>query len=509
MAYVIKYEDETRIKYRDNQNMTGALDDLFAGFGKMTAVRYMRGDQVVDVSGDEFGADVRRVASELIRMGFYRKHLGIIGKNSYEWIVICLASMYSGCVAVPINRMATPEELQELCEYADVTAIFYDAEQEDVIASFQQTATTKAYEMKNFIEGRYTADRVTDDGTINNQTTKKDTIYILFTSGTTGKSKGVVLPNDSFIVSLQSAVFRVESWLLVVPLHHIAGISVFLTFIGDRAAIHIGEDPKHVVKYLDKMKSDSVFAVPALLSLLCARLKRVGNDQKKLGWNLDLIGCGAAAFPSGLIKQLSEAGIMVIQYYGTSEVAGGVICGVMTEDHSTTIGNIMVRYTGVKVEDNELCFNGRRLLTGYYKDEESTAETLVDGWYHTGDLGYVDEDGYWYLTGRKKNLIILSNGENISPEEIEKAFSLCPEVSETVVYGEGNFLHAEIYPAYDAYKPEERETLKEKILAFADEYNKNAHTYKRVPFIEFRDTPFEKNASGKIMRDKANNGHNA
>jgi long-chain acyl-CoA synthetase len=500
MAYVIKSEEELRIKYRDNHNMMGAFDDLYAGFGSRTAIRYMRGNEVVDVTGYELRDAVRKTASELIRMGFYRKHIAIIGKNSYEWLVICMASMYSGCVAVPINRAATPEELKELCEYADVVAVFYDEEQEEVMVSFKVLTGTKAYEMKGFIGGQYTEDRVTEDGTINNQTTRKDTIYILFTSGTTGKSKGVVLPNDSFIVSLKSALYRVESWLLVIPLHHIAGISVAITFMGDGAALHIGEDPKHMVRYLDRMKPAAVFTVPALLSLLCARLKRVGNDQTKLGWNLDLVGCGAAAFPSGLLRQLEDAGIMVIQYYGTSELAGGVISGVMKEDHSTTIGDILVRYTGVKVEDNELLFNGRRLLTGYYKDEESTAEALADGWYHTGDLGYVDEDGYWYLTGRKKNLIILSNGENISPEEIEKAFSLCPEVEEIVVYGEGNFLHAEIYPAYNAYVSEEKEAIKQRILDFADNYNKNAHTYKRVPFIEFRDTPFTKNASGKIMR---------
>jgi long-chain acyl-CoA synthetase len=173
----------------------------------------------------------------------------------------------------------------------------------------------------------------------------------------------------------------------------------------------------------------------------------------------------------------------------------------MTEENPTTVGSELAVTMEATVIDGELCARGGRMFIGYYKDEESTNEVLYDGWYHTGDLARVDSEGNWYLTGRKKNLIILDNGENISPEEIETKLGLCTDIAEIIVYGEGSFLHAEILPAYDPESPEEdRQAMRDRITAFIDSYNSNAALYKRVPFTEFRDTPFEKNAAGKIVR---------
>jgi long-chain acyl-CoA synthetase len=501
MIEKILSRDNLRVRHGDYNNLKDVLDEVFRDFGHRTAVKYMKGNEVVTRTSDEFFGDIIETASELIRMGFYRKHIAIIGKNSYEWMVIYYAAMYSGCVSVPLSNALSAEEVEELCGYADVEAVFYGAELADTLQAARDASELRIYEMKSFMAGAYASDRVSEDGTIDNRTQKKDMVTIMFTSGSTGKSKGVMLTNENFRENFRCAVYHSHSALLILLLHHVATLTVANAFLGDAVELHIGDDPKQVVRYLSSMQSESTFVVPALLSVITARLKRVDYDISKLGWKLGHILCGGATFPSGVISRLNKTGILIDQYYGSTELCGGLLDGIMTEENPTTVGSELAVTMEATVIDGELCARGGRMFIGYYKDEESTNEVLYDGWYHTGDLARVDSEGNWYLTGRKKNLIILDNGENISPEEIETKLGLCTDIAEIIVYGEGSFLHAEILPAYDPESPEEdRQAMRDRITAFIDSYNSNAALYKRVPFTEFRDTPFEKNAAGKIVR---------
>ena len=501
MAQRVLSRDDLRIKFGDYNNLKDVLDQVIRDFGHRPAVKYMKSNEVITRTSDEFFGDIKATASEFIRMGFYRKHIAIIGKNSYEWLVLYYAAMYSGCVSVPLSFASPADEVEELCGYADVEAVFYDEDLTATLNKVRDETGMKIYEMKAFMAGGYVADRVTEDGTIDNRTQKKDVATIMFTSGSTGKSKGVMLSNESFWANFVTLEYRSDSCLLILPLHHVATLTVANAYLGDAAELHIGDDPKQFVKYVSIMQSEATFVVPALLSVITTRLKKVDYDIKKLGWKLDHLLCGGATFPSGVISQLSKTGISIQQYYGTTELCGGLICGIMSDDNPTTIGDDIAYTMEATIIDGELCAHGSRMFSGYYKDEEGTNEVLYDGWYHTGDLARVDDKGNWYLTGRKKNLIILDNGENISPEEIETKLGICPDIAEIVVYGEGSFLHAEILPAFDIDASEEsRQATRDRITAFVDNYNSNAAIYKRVPFTEFRDTPFEKNAAGKIQR---------
>lgn len=506
MAERIYNREDLKIKFKENENLYGVFEDIFRDYGEKTAIKYMVGNEVVNVPSTVFFEDIKRTASELVRMGFYRRHMGIIGKNTYEWLVICYAAMYSGCIAVPLSQDLRSEEIEELCNQVDVEAVFYDEDLTDTVRTFSERTGKRIFEMKAFMSGAYVSDRVTDDGTINNRTTREDTIYILFTSGTTGKSKGVVLKNSSFIENFRCLINRNADILLILPFHHIAGISVACGLLGDAAELHIGQDPKQIIRYLSSMESTVVFVVPALLSLITTRLRKVGYDQRKLGWKLKMLSCGAASFPAGVITEIHSAGIEIEQYYGATESTGGFITGMMTEDNPYMIGNLVVPSMEAKIMDGELVVKGPRVFKGYYNDKEATDEVLIDGWYHTGDLARVDSHGAWYLTGRKKNLIILSNGENISPEEIEHKLSACHDIDEVVVYGEGEFLNAEIFPLYELDADEaQKEETKQRIRDFVDSYNMDCALYKRVPFIKFRSTPFKKNASGKILRSTVGN----
>ena len=493
--------DDLRVKYGDYNNLKDVLEEVFRDFGHRTAVKYMEGNEVISLTSDEFFGDIKRIASELVRMGFYRKHIAIIGKNSYEWLLYYYAALYAGCVSVPLSSDLPADEIEELCSYADVEAVFYDEDLTETLEKVRDASGLRIYEMKAFIAGKYVSDRVTEDGTIDNRTQKKDVVTIMFTSGSTGKSKGVMLTNENFRENFRCMQFHNDSVLLILPLHHVATLTVSNGLLGDASELHIGSDPKQFVKYLSSMQSEATFAVPALLNVITARLKKVDFDISKLGWKLGRIICGGATFPSGVISQLNKTGIIVEQYYGTTELCGGLVSGVMTEENSTTVGYWPAVTMEATIIDGELCARGGRMFCGYYKDEESTKEVLYDGWYHTGDLARVDSEGNWYLTGRKKNLIILDNGENISPEEIETKLGICSDIAEIIVYGKGSFLHAEILPAYDIGASEEsKQATRDRIVAFIDNYNSHAALYKRVPFTEFRDTPFEKNSAGKVQR---------
>lgn len=503
MPKVIGDRKNLRIKYGEYRNCTDVLNDIFRDYKREYAIKYMVGDEVIGVKPEDFFADIKNAAAELTRLGLYRKHIGYIGKNSYGWFTLSLAGLYAGCVGVPMSQYFSLQDVIEHADFADVEVMFYDEDLTEMFEEFTAKTGKKAYEFKKFIAGAYKQDRVTEDGTINNQTVGSDVTFILFTSGTTGKSKGVMLTNDAFRAVFRCSYYELNSLLVPIPFHHSAGLTATYALFGNACEIDIGEDPKRFVTYLTKMQSEATFVVPALLSVFCSRLKKANYDKSKLGWNIQELLCGAAAFPAGVLPMLESAGIFVEQFYGLTETAGGLIGGVMSEKNSTMIGNRVMFEMEADIIDGELVGKGPRVFAGYYKDEEATREVLIDGWFHTGDLARRDENGAWYLTGRKKNLIILANGENISPEEIETELNKCPDVDEVVVYGKDKFLHAQIFPACDQdASSEEKAAVKARIEAFVEQYNDGVPTFKMLPFVEFRDVPFEKNASGKIMRDK-------
>ena len=283
-------------------------------------------------------------------------------------------------------------------------------------------------------------------------------------------------------------------------------IMPILSTMGIMAETHICSGIENFIRDLKLLKSDCTFVVPMLLKIMLIRLRNANWDQKKLGWNLKLLACGGAAFPTEVIEDFDKAGIKMPQFYGMTETGGGGTFSIMTMKNRFSIGNRILYGHEVDIIDGELVIRSCRQMLGYYKDPEETRTIMYGGWMHTGDLARRDKDGYFYLIGRKKNLIILSNGENISPEEIEAKINISDDVSESLVYGDQKFLHVCVFPATDEDAPEDiKNEVKTRIRAYIDEYNKTAPTYKQLHFVEFRDTPFEKNSLGKLIRNNIEN----
>ena len=226
--------------------------------------------------------------------------------------------------------------------------------------------------------------------------------------------------------------------------------------------------------------------------------------NKAFGGRLHIIFTGGAHLDPFYIDKFREYGIDVLEGYGMSECSP-VISSNSPKDHRPGSIGRPLKNVELKFENGEILVRGSSVMKGYYKMPEETAEALKDGWLHTGDKGYIDEDGFLFINGRVKNLIIMSNGENISPEEIENKLSLDPIVAEVIVTGENNGLVARIYPDEEALKAKriKGDKVREALQAVIDAYNRVQPSYRQVTGLIVREEPFPRNATGKIKRQEA------
>jgi long-chain acyl-CoA synthetase len=278
------------------------------------------------------------------------------------------------------------------------------------------------------------------------------------------------------------------------------------------AVICINDSFMHMVRNMAIYKPDVMLMVPLMIETIYKRLAAADPSippqalaANVFGGNLKIIFTGGAHLDPFYIEKFEAYGVSILEGYGMSECSP-VISNNMPENHKAGSIGKPLNNAEVKIsEDGEILVKGSSVMKGYYKMPEETAETLKDGWLHTGDKGYIDEDGFLFINGRVKNLIILSNGENISPEEIENKIGLDPLVGEVIVTGEANGLTARIYPDQDVIQVKglEPETVKAALQEMLDSYNKNQPTYRQITGLVVRNNPFIRNATGKIKRTEA------
>ena len=458
------------------------------------------------------------------------KHVAIIGKNSYEWLVSFLACVNGGNVAVAIDKSLPANEISELLKLADVDCALVT---DQYIEKVDTKIVKKVYDLGTFdtilYEGRKLL-RDKNNDFLTYQIEPDKTAAILFTSGTSGKSKGVELTNKNiaFEINRTCQLYKPSGNVLaILPFHHAFGliVGIFMA-VNYEEAVYINKSPKYVKKNLQDFKPQTIFMVPMFVEFFHKQiwaeidkkgktaatkglmastdlLLKTGVDVRKktysaihkvFGGNLEYIICGGAALDPMYVKEFRSWGIEILNGYGTTECSPCTAVNRPFHHKDGSVG-VLIPETEVRVsEEGEILFKGDHVMKGYYKDEEATNAVIIDGWYHTGDLGYVDEEGFSTLTGRKKNLIILSNGENLSPEELEEDFSRDPAVKEVLVYDENGKIVAEIFPEDDymdnqAYFNE----LKEKI-------NNKRPMFKRIAIVKLRKEEFIKNGSMKIVR---------
>ena len=470
------------------RNLPALLNALEVQTGNRILLKYMEGNGVSTMDSPAFFGYVRRCAAKLDALGLSGKHIGIMGANRWQWMVHLCAVFEIGGVAVLLAPDLNAEDLANRANHADIACILHDA---SIQANIPDVMSVSMDEPLPDSESFRRADPAPDD-----------LACILFTSGTTAQSKAVAYTHKATIAGICHNIIGIpfRAQLAILPLHHIAGFASVLNTWYLNREICLGEDYKNLFRYLEAMKPDYTLTVPSLLQVILKRLKRGGENGHLLGWDLHLIGCGGAQFQPDVIQALNDKNIRVLQSYGATEAGGLGFDWEMTPDCRDTIGKAC-KEVETKIVDGELFLRCDSMMCCYYKDEAATREVLIDGWYATGDLCTQDAEGYLRLTGRKKNLIILSNGENISPEEIESKLSLCPEISEILIGVEKDRLCAHIYPASLL---DENQTA---IHQFLDSYNRTVPTYKQIHLLHFYKEPFAKTQVGKMIRRSVTGGN--
>ncbi|MBR0142592.1 MAG: AMP-binding protein [Clostridia bacterium] len=476
-------------------------------------------------------ADVNALGTWMYHHKIRGKHVALVGENSYEWLVAFLASVNGGNVAVAIDRNLPEEEIVQLAKKADVDVAFVSA----AAKKCGRRVARKSYVLDRFDEflreGRQCLKRGEEEF-LRYEIKGDDTAAILFTSGTSGFSKGVELTNDNlaFEITRTSMLFDPQGGVLaVLPFHHAFGLVVgILMVINYGQPVYINKSLRRLREDMERFRPRTMFMVPAfvesfhrqiwaeiskkkmthpirglmkstdliLKSGVDVRKFAYGAIQKVFGGNLSYIICGGAPLDPMYVREFRSWGIEILNGYGATECSP---CTAVNRAQYHRDGTVGVPVPGIEVkitEEGEVAFRGGLVMKGYYKDEEATKEVLIDGWYHTGDLGMIDGDGFITLTGRKKNLIILSNGENVSPEELEMNLTRDSAVKEALVYEEDGRIVAEVYP------DEKRKGDAAYFEKLRNRVNKDRPPYKRIAQITLADHEFVKNTSMKILRHK-------
>lgn len=501
------------------------LEESEKKYAEIKAVKWLKKKEIYERSYRELMENVVKVRKGLLAEGFAGKHIALLGTSSVEWIESYLGIITGKSVAVPLDAGLPCEDLIDLINRSDSEALFLSPKnltllgeitaqcpnlkkiwilQEELEASEEKTESLAAL-MAVSQQSDTDADRPEPE----------DVATIIFTSGTTGKSKGVMLTQNNLATNVIAVNYTREPgtvMLSVLPIHHAFCLVMdWLKGFSLGATVCINDSLLHMVKNMGVFKPDVMLMVPLMLETIYKRLSAANPlipkkmvAAKAFGGNLKIIFTGGAHLDPYYIDKFADYGVEVLEGYGMSECSP-VISSNLPEDHKA--GSIGRPLSNVEIafEDGEILVKGSSVMKGYYKMPEETAETLRGGWLHTGDKGYLDEDGFLFINGRVKNLIILSNGENISPEEIENKLALGKLVGEVIVTGEDNGLTARIYPDQDvvAAKRMNEEKIRTELQAFLDQYNKNQPSYRQITGLVVRKNPFIRNSTKKIKRQDA------
>lgn len=454
-------------------------------------------------------------SAALKAIGQQKSHIAIIGATSYEWVVAYMGIVNSGSVAVPLDAQLPVQDLCDLINRADVTALVYD-ESKVQAAKEALNACPKLKYVISIADESECQDALPFWKLVQEQTpgfdyspSPEELATIMFTSGTTGKSKGVMLTHRNMAENATCLDMRIQHGTVimsVLPIHHAYCLSMdILKGLSLGSVICINDSLMRVARNIQLFEPNMILMVPLMIETLAKKLEEVAwlpapiVKAKVFGKQFHTICSGGAYMNPAYIDTFKKYGITILQGYGMTECSPVISTNLSWNIKVGSVGKLLPNCEA-KTVDEELWVKGSSVMKGYYHMPEETAATLEDGWLKTGDLGYVDEDGFVFLTGRKKNLIITPNGENISPEEIENKLGEARIIQEVLVRDNQGVIEAEIFPDYEYAKKKKIKDLQSELQKIIDEYNKNVPSYKKVYSLKVRETEFEKNTTKKIKR---------
>ena len=535
--------------------------------------RFEKNEPYREITYKEAFETVNALGTALTNIGLKGKRIAVIGENCYQWATSYLAVICGTGVVVPLDKELSAMELKQLVIEAEVSAVMFTKKYREIFKEMKTSGDTDIeilvdltgddeeegiFKWSNLVaEGRMLLDGG-DRSFVEAEIIADEMSELLFTSGTTGIAKGVMLSHKNICFDLMIAptILNVNTWDIffsVLPIHHTyEGTCGFLMPLYKGASIAYCEGLKYIVKNLAEVSPTMFLGVPALFETLYKTIMRnvrkqgkeglvkkvmsvnkvtrkIGLDLNKLllkdilkvfGGRMRVLISGGAAIDPAILQFFNDLGFIAVQGYGLSECAP---MGALNPDNpkymrNSSVGHILPGMQ-VKIVDKdedgigEICLKGDNVMLGYYKNPEETARTVRDGWFYTGDQGYVDEEDFIYITGRKKNVIIASNGKNVFPEDLEYYLSLSPFIAESLVWGAEDersgdiVIVAAIRPETDDIrevlgdeKADDPETVKELLWKEVDKVNEQMPMFKKIKKIVVRNEEFEKNTSKKIKR---------
>ncbi len=540
-------------------------------FGDKDLYIYKNGKEEVHYSYNQLKTDCERFGTALYTLEIAGRHIAVIGETSLKNTVTYTGTVAAGGVIVPIDKETSVEQIINFLNVAECAAVVYSSQFDGAITA----AADKLPNLRFFISmsGNDSVDSTLphnpqvmswedvlalggqsiengDDSYYSYQPDIDKMCAILFTSGTTGTSKGVMLSEKNICTAIHASAMTVPydettKLVSVLPQHHTYEMTCgqfTAIFIG--ATICINDSLKYVVRNFAAYKPNALVLVPLFIETVYKKIKeeirkkgmekkvafgmnlantalKVGIDIRgklfsqitaALGGNVKSIISGGAPISPSILKDFYTYGITIYEGYGITECAPLVSCN--PPGIKPRFGSVGLPVCGVTVkidknddeETGEILVKGDNVMLGYYKNEEATKEVFTeDGWFRTGDIGYVDNDGYIFITGRKKNVIILSNGKNVFPEELEEHLSHCDLIKEAIAIGRTDengeiAITALVYPDYDKLEGKTEEEIEIIIKDAVNDVNRTLPSFKHMTEVEVLKEEFIKSSSKKIKR---------
>lgn len=471
---------------------------------KAHAFRVRTADGIKGISRREFRDDVYRLGGWILT-NCPGGCVCILGSDGYEWAVAHVSLTCGAGIAVGLDKELSAQELASQIKQCDAMSLLYTRQYKGTAEQVRESAGTwlRIYCIDDLLEVIRLDPKDYCSSYAQRLVAFDDVVAIFFTSGTTGTTKGIQLTHRNMVAS----IIGIDGWsgydekdilLQVLPMHHcyacICGIYLILM---TGTVICICDSPRHILECIRLFKPNTLHAVPAIYEMLLKAFKASGMELDQFfGTHFKWFVSGGAALSKETAAAYMEYGLDIYNGYGTTECASAIIIEDKKHSRPGSIGKPLTSCE-VQIIDNEICVRGDVVFKGYLHDEAATKSVLYDGWFHTGDLGLMDEEGFVTITGRKKNLIILENGKNVSPEELERdLISAIPQIREVQVYAIDGLIVAEIYPGSENKTDQTQKVFDQAIIAF----NRSQPLYRQVRRVIIRDQPFPKTSTQKMIR---------
>ena len=556
-------------------DMRSLVEEAAQNFSDSTAISYKENywdKEVRKVTFNRWRDDVRNLGTALIAKGLREETIAIVGENSYGWCCSFFGVMAIGSVTVPVDKELPVEDINGIVTTTGCKALIFGKTAEAKIKELLKQGELKSVVLLVSVAPESSLEAAEVGGktlttleALQNEGARLykegDNSYydykidvnklasIVFTSGTTGKGKGVMLSQANIGLDMTLGMYNFDitrKTLHVLPPHHTFGSTVnYVGHLSQGCEVYISSGLKHVSDEIREQQPTHLILVPAFLEVMNRKiwttarktgkegllkmmmkvsdaLRKVGIDLRKklfasvlssFGGKLELVICGGAKLDEDIINTFDSLGITILNGYGITECAPLISANRNKYRKPGSVGTPILACR-VKIDnpdengEGEICVKGPNVMLGYYNNPEATAEVFdKDGFFHTGDYGKLDEEGWIYITGRKKNLIILSNGKNVYPEEIEADLQKVEGVNEVVVYaGESRVqkdkitIVAEIFPDADLLKDKGITDMQKYFEDQVKTLNAKMPSYKAVKCVKLRDVEFQKNTSRKITR---------